>query len=254
MVTVTDIPMRSRPTVALVRLHCGKANAIDESLLDTLENELERALEGGARAVVLTGYDRYFSAGLNLTGLPDTREGMRAFAERFDRGLLHLYQFPLPVVAAVNGHAVAGGCILLSACDLRIGAEGDYRIGVSEVEIGVAFPSVALALIQNAVHPSWTTEVILGARLMDPHEALRSGLLHELSEPEELIGRATTRAEQLAAKPQPAFQITKRALHAGVLRNVEWQQDDSNRHFVETWFSEPVRKRREAILDKRKGT
>jgi enoyl-CoA hydratase len=245
--------MRIPEGVRPIRLKCGKANAIDERLLDTLQRELDGALDEGARAVVLTGYDKYFSAGLNLTGLPDTREGMLGFAKRFDEGLLHLLQFPLPVVAAVNGHAIAGGCVLLSACDLRIGRQGSYRIGLAEVELGVAFPSAALGVVQNAVHPTWATEVILGARLMSPDEALQAGILHEVTSAKELFPRATAQAEWLGAKPQPGFQLTKRALHAGLLRNIEIQTEESHRNFIDCWFSEPVRKRREAMLSKKRG-
>jgi enoyl-CoA hydratase len=245
--------MQTSETVRLIRLECGKANAIDERLLDTFERELDGALEEGARAVVLTGYDKYFSAGLNLTGLPDTREGMFGFAKRFDEALLHLLQFPLPIVAAVNGHAIAGGCVVLSACDLRIGSQGSYRIGVTEVELGVTFPSAALGVVQNAVLPTKATEVILGACLMSPDEALQWGLFSEVTSAEELIPRATAQAEWLGAMPQPGFQMTKRALHAGLVRNIEMQTEESHRNFVDCWFSEPVTKRREAMLSPRKS-
>lgn len=237
--------------IRLIRLDCGKANAIDERLLDTLKGELERALDDSASAVVVTGYDNYFSAGLNLTGLPDSREGMLRFAERFDDALLHLLQFPLPLVAAVNGHAIAGGCVLLSTFDLRIGTEGSYRIGVTEAELGVAFPAAALNVVRNAVSPSWTTEVILGARLLSPEEALQSGILHEVTSAGDLMPRALAQAEWLGSKPQPGFQMTKRALHAGLIRDIELQKAESYRNFVNCWFSEPVTKRRQAMLKRK---
>jgi enoyl-CoA hydratase len=237
--------------VRLIRLDCGKANAIDEALLDTLRTELDRALETEAQAIVLTGYDKYFSAGLNLTALPDTREGMLSFAEKFDDSLLDLFQFPLPVVAAINGHAIAGGCVLASACDIRVGREGSFSIGVSELDIGVPFPSAALAMVQNAVRPSWAVEVILGARLLSPTEAKKSGLLHAVADDHTLLREATEWGERLGAKPQPAFQITKRAMHAEVVARIAAQAYGARKEFVDCWFSEPIKKRREQMLNKK---
>jgi enoyl-CoA hydratase len=234
--------------VRVIRLDNAKANAIDLALLETLRVELDSALESGAKAIVLTGYDKYFSAGLNLTGLPDTREGMLDFAEKFNEHFLHLYQFPLPVIAAVNGHAIAGGCVLASACDIRIGREGSFRIGVSETDIGVSFPSAALGIVQNAVHPSWAVEVILDARLLSPGEAKESGLLHAVADEHTLLGLATEWAERLGAKPQPAFGITKRAMKADVVARIEEQADEGRQAFVDCWFSESVAKRREQML------
>jgi enoyl-CoA hydratase len=239
--------------IRLIRLECGKANAIDDRLIETLQGELDRALDDGARAIVVTGYDKYFSAGLNMTGLPNSRRAMLRFVKRFDDALLQLLRFPLPLIAAVNGHAVAGGCVLLSTFDLRIGAEGDYRIGVTEMELGVAFPAAALGAVRNAVHPSWTTDVILGARLMSPREAVQSGLLHEVTPPDLLLSRALARAEWLGSKPQPAFQMTKRALHEDRIRDIERQKADSYRNFVDCWFSEAVTKRRLAMRSKKGG-
>lgn len=240
--------MGSSTNVRVIRLDCGKANAIDEALLNTLTAELERAVAEEARAIVLTGYGKYFSAGLNLTALPSTREGMLSFAETFDRTLLHLLQFPLPVVAAVNGHAIAGGCVLACACDVRIGAAGAYRVGVSEVDIGVVFPAAALAVVQNAVHPSRVTEVILGAKLMPPAEAQSAGILHDVIPADQLLEVATSTAEHLGAKPQPGFQLTKRALLADLVERIESRSQTARQKFVELWFSEEVTKRRETML------
>ena len=242
--------MASSTNVRLIRLDCGKANAIDGALLDTLVSELDRAVAEEARAIVLTGYGKYFSAGLNLTALPSNREGMLSFAEKFDRTLLHLLQFPLPVVAAVNGHAIAGGCVLACACDVRIGGEGTFRVGVSEVDIVVVFPAAALAVVQNAVHSSRVTDVILGARLMNPNEAERAGILHDIVPADQLLTAATSAAEHFGSKPQPGFQLTKQALLADLVERIEARSHAARQKFVDLWFSEEVTKRREAMLKK----
>ena len=137
--------------VHLIRLECDNANAIDEKLLETLTKGLRAAVDADKKALVVTGYDKFFSAGLNLKSLPEDRDGMASFVDSFEEAHLALLQFPLPVVAAVNGHAIAGGCVLACAADLRIGADGDHKLGVSEVSLGIVFPATAFEIMR---HPS----------------------------------------------------------------------------------------------------
>jgi enoyl-CoA hydratase len=236
--------------VRLIRLECGKANAIDHHLLATLGQALEGALSDGERAVVLTGYDQFFSAGLNLRSLPESREGMFAFVRDFEDGLGRLLTYPLPVVAAINGHAIAGGCVFASACDLRLGAEGSYRIGLSEVDVGLPFPGLALAVMRNTVSERWLTDLVLGARLLSPSEALEVGLLHALLPPERLLGEAVAQAQRLGAKPQPAFRLTKEAMRREWMAGVDAFREETRKQFVDCWFSEEVRERRAAMLQR----
>ena len=107
-----------RDGLALVRLTCGKANALNPRSLAAIERALDEAAGGGARGLVLTGYERFFSAGLDLVTLYGfERAAMDQFMARFDAVMLRVFAFPRPVVAAVGGHAVAGGGILALACD-----------------------------------------------------------------------------------------------------------------------------------------
>ena len=236
--------------VRLVRLECGKANAIDLRLLETLSEALEAARGDGARAVVLTGYSQFFSAGLNLKNLPDSREGMVGFVQAFENGLRHLLTFPLPVVAAINGHAIAGGCVFASACDWRLAAEGSYRIGLSEVDIGLPFPGLALAVMKNSVSNRWLTDLVLGARLLTPEEATEVGIVHALVPPERLLDEAIAQALRLGAKPQPAFRLTKQAMHRDMLARSETVAEETRIQFLDCWFSEDVRARREELLNR----
>lgn len=236
--------------VKLIRLECGKANAIDGALLETLGTALDEALSEDARAVVVTGYDRFFSAGLNLKNLPDTHKGMSAFVETFDHGMRRLWSFPLPTVAAINGHAIAGGCVLAAACDVRVAADGDYRVGLSEIDLGVPFPASALEILRAAIDAAWLTELVLGGRLLGPKDAREAGLLHAVVPSESLMPESLARADRLGAKPQPAFRRTKETLRADALARIEARADEDRRHFIEAWFSDETKKRREAMLSR----
>src|SRR2546422_6749358 len=126
--------------VALIRLENGKANAIGPSFLDRLESLLGQL--GDARAAVITGQGSAFSAGLDLPTLVDLdRVRMRAFVLRFETAMMRVFELPIPLVAAVNGHAVAGGCVLALQADVRIGADREARIGLNETQLGVGLPS-----------------------------------------------------------------------------------------------------------------
>src|SRR4051794_27933939 len=131
--------------VALLSLSAGKANAMSAELLDILDAMFSRLEASDARAAVLTGYDRFFSAGLALPTLIDLdRPAMKRFIERFNVVMMRLFAQPRPVVAAINGHAIAGGCVLALQCDWRIMAEGDFKIGLNEVQLGIGLPSVVI--------------------------------------------------------------------------------------------------------------
>src|SRR3989442_6653212 len=127
--------------VALIRLENGKANAIGPSFLDRLEALLGQL--GDARAAVITGQGSAFSAGLDLPTLVDLdRVRMRAFVLRFETAMMRVFELPIPLVAAVNGHAVAGGGGLALPTDARIGADWEGRIGPNETQLRIGLPSL----------------------------------------------------------------------------------------------------------------
>ncbi len=234
---------------ALVRLDHPPANAIGPALIRRLAGALAGA-RAERRPVVLTGSGRFFSAGLDLKGLPRDRESMGAFADAFEDFLRDLFSYPGPTVAAVNGHAVAGGAILAASADFRIGAEGDYRVGVSEVALGVAFPAIAFEIVRAALAAPRTADVLLRGRLTGPAGAVESGLLHELAPAADLLDRAVALAEELGALPQRAYRHTKGSLRAEFLDRARERRAACRELFLDTWFSPESRARRTARLTK----
>jgi enoyl-CoA hydratase len=236
--------------VKLVTLECGSANAIDDRLLQELRRGLDEALASGDKAVVVTGYDGFFSAGLNLKTLPGDEAGMARFIDHFEEVNLELLRFPLPVVAAVNGHAIAGGCVLACACDVRIGSDEGYKIGVSEVSLGIVFPASAFEIMRHTLSAPAIPDVLLGGKLLSPQQAHRAGILHEVVPKEKLLEVAFEKAAELGGKPPLAFRHSKLALRAPILERIGATRDESRRGFLETWFSDDVVQRRRAMLEK----
>ncbi len=196
--------------IVTLRLAHGKASAMDVELLEAMNRELDAAAVN-AKAVILTGTGSIFSAGVDLFRL--TSEGV-PYVERFfpllSEMIRKIYELPVPVVAAANGHAIAGGCILVLASDYRLMAAGNGRIGVAELLVGVPFPESALRVVQFAV-PNAPRYVLTGKTLL-PQEALAAGMIDEVVEPNQLMQRAAEMATQLGAIPRESFRLTKRQL------------------------------------------
>lgn len=231
----------------VLELDHGPANAIGPAFLDFVASGLERATQENA-ALVLTGSGRFFSAGLDLGGLPEERAAMGDFVDRFEAVLRDLFLFPAPTVAAVNGHAVAGGALFAAACDFRIGAEGRYRVGVSEVSLGVTFPAMGFEILRSAIPRRRRPQVLLRGALTGPAEAVENGFLHELAPADELLARATALAAELGALPRSAYAHTKRELRAAPAARAAAGREAKRRGFLDSWFSLEVIRRRAAIL------
>src|SRR5215468_7547836 len=174
-----------RGAIAVLRMAHGRANALDPEILGALSAAVEAA--AGAPALVLTGTGAMFSAGVDLKRLaasgPDYPGALiPALVDCFAR----LFYHPRPVVAAVNGHAIAGGCVLACAADRRIAARGGARLGVTELMVGVPFPAIALEIMRGVVPSRHRAEMIYGGRTLSVDEALGRGLVDTVVEPDAL--------------------------------------------------------------------
>jgi enoyl-CoA hydratase/carnithine racemase len=224
--------------VTVLRLDHGPVSAMDVELLEAFRAELAKCAADDV-AVVITGTGRAFSAGVDLhrilAGGPD-------YVDRFLPPLTGVFEDVLryrrPVVAAVNGHAIAGGCVLACCADLRFMAAGTGRIGVPELLVGVPFPVMALAAVRVATGDRGIQEIVYTGQTYLPEEAQRRGLVDQVVAPEELVEHAVGRAEQLAAVPPTVYWQTKRALRGPILEwatGTEARQADAE--MAETWKS-----------------
>lgn len=197
-----------RGTVAILRLAHGRANALDPEVLGALGAAVTAAAE--ARALVLTGSGTMFSAGVDLkrlaAGGPDYPGALLpALVDCFAR----LFYHPRPVVAAVNGHAIAGGCVIACAADRRLAARGGGRFGVTELLVGVPFPAIALEIMRAVVPPHLFAEMVYGGRTWSVEEAAGHHLVDAVVDGDGLLDAAVKEAERLGAIPAETFALTK---------------------------------------------
>lgn len=213
-----SVERERRGDVAVLRMGRGKVNAIDVELLRDLAAALDETSASTARAVVLTGGGTAFSAGVDLFRLVDGGAPyIREFLPLLESVLERLYALPKPTVAAVNGHAIAGGHLLMACCDRRLMAEGAGKVGVPELLVGVPFPPLALEILAATLAPDVRVDLVYTGRTVGAAEALARGIVHELAEPASLLERAVAEAERLAAVPTASYTLTKRAMVAPAL-------------------------------------
>jgi enoyl-CoA hydratase len=207
--------------VAVVRIDRPPANALDLELLAEGYQVSQQLAASDPGAVVLVGRDRFFSAGLDLkaaTGL--SAHEQRGTVDGINRLFSSWYGFPRPVVAAVNGHAVAGGLILALCADHRVCAS-EGKLGLTELKAGLPYPLAAISVVRAELSPGAARRLVLGASLVEPPEALTLGVVDELRPYDEVLPRAVEVATEMAGLPRAAYTIVKRQLRGPAIDALE---------------------------------
>lgn len=205
--------------VAVVSLDDGKANALTLEEFESLSRALDDVKKSDAGAVVLIGRDGFFSAGLNLKVLPTLApEGLMKVLEQFFVVVgEQLTSFGLPVVAAISGHAIAGGAIIAMACDVRIVADGPYKLGLNEVPGGIALPQFAVELMRASVDARHLVKMTMHGVMVNPQQAVDIGFAEEVVPLADLRRRAVERATALAELPAGPYAQTKLAVRGPMI-------------------------------------
>jgi enoyl-CoA hydratase len=232
------IDLTERGPITVLEMKHGKANALDVEMSDALTARLDECLAPSTRAVVITGQGRMFSAGVDLLrlldgGAPYIRSLMPSLGRAFER----LLDYPKPVVAAINGHAIAGGCVIACGADYRIMSSEAGRIGMPELLVGVPFPTVALEIVRAAV-PLHAQRLIYTGRTLSADEAFSQGVVDEVVAPGLLLEAAAHAAETLAARPPEAFALTKRQLRAPSMARVAESRARLDRTVEDLWCAD----------------
>ncbi|MEZ4369748.1 MAG: crotonase/enoyl-CoA hydratase family protein [Polyangiaceae bacterium] len=210
--------------VAILTLDDGKANALGHDVVMSLGKHLDQA-EQEASAVLIVGREGKFSAGYNLKEMMAGPDSARKLVKAGGELMLRIFTFPRPVVAACTGHALAAGGILLLACDLRIGADGPFKIGLNEVPLGMTPPMYLVELARHRLSKRWYTRAVTQGQIFSPAEAADVGYLDTCVGGEELLSLAKAEAKRLGALPHAAFAEAKRrereALATAVLQGID---------------------------------
>ena len=239
--------------VAIMKLNRPVTNGLNLQLVGELAETLKGVKHNGdVRGLVLaSSNDKFFSIGFDIPQLFDqAREDFRSFYQAFNRMCLDLYTLPKPTVAAITGHAIAGGCILALCCDYRFIAQGRKLMGLNEIKLGVPVPYVADCVLRHLVGVRHARDIMDTGEFSGPEELVRMGVVDRVWPLEQVLAQAVEKAGLLGALPQQAFAMIKRNRVEMVEAQVLARLEERERFFIERWYSDEARERLRGAMEK----
>lgn len=235
--------------IAVLSLNRGKVNAINEEMADILlKNFKDLEKDNAVKSVVLTGTGKFFSFGLDVPELysyspHDFAEFLRKFTDLYT----YVFMFPKSVIAAINGHAIAGGCMLASACDYRIMVNSRAKISLNEVTFGSSVFAGSVEMLKFIVGGKNAEEILKTGTMYSAEQAKNLKLIDMVIGEDELMPKAIEIANEFSAKEGSAFASIKKLLREPVAQEMKKREPDSIREFNEIWYSESTRKQLQNI-------
>ncbi|MGI8774099.1 MAG: enoyl-CoA hydratase/isomerase family protein [Actinomycetota bacterium] len=244
-----------RDGIAVLEVVNPPVNALDGNVLGSFAAALDEIDRSDAIALIVSGRGEAFSAGADLFRiLAESPEYLARSQVKLSESFGRLFMFPRPVVAAVNGHAIAGGCVISCAADHVVAVDTeDVRIGLAELKVGVPFPAWALEIARYRVAPQFLEEALYFGRLYGPAEAMRRGFINEVVTPGALMDRAFEVARRLAGIPKETFRLTKEAVRWPVAERARTHGAAHDDEVREAWASDQVRASMQSFLDRTFG-
>jgi enoyl-CoA hydratase/carnithine racemase len=236
--------------VTILTMTRGKVNPLNEEMVDHLTAQFAGlAADPETKAVVLTGQGSFYSFGLDVPELYDyTPADFTRFLIKFTSLYLSMYRFPKPLVAAINGHAVAGGFMISTPCDYRVMATGKAKIALNEVTFGSSLFAGSLEILKGVVGARNAERIALSGSMYSAEDALELGMVDEIAEPEQVVARATAIAAEMAKRDATAYAAIKKLLRDPVVQKIQATEADSIKRFVEIWYSPSTREQTKGIV------
>ncbi|NIO81414.1 MAG: hypothetical protein GTN53_12405 [Candidatus Aminicenantes bacterium] len=239
--------------VMAVKLNRGVINALNLELVNQLAEILQKAKNNdNVHAVVLgSSNDKFFSIGFDIPELYElTEEDFMFFYHRFNRMCLDLYTLPKPTIAAITGHATAGGCILALCCDYRFIAEGKKLMGLNEIKLGVPVPYLADCILHSIVGARNARDIMESGDFYRPEQSLQMGLVDNVLPLEHVLAESIAKATMMASLPQKAFELIKLNRVETITTQVLAHRKEKERLFYTCWYSDYARKQLKEAIEK----
>jgi len=235
--------------IAEVRLNRGKVNALNEQAVEEIGGCFQRlAADPDIRAAIFTGDGPFFSFGFDVPEFRSySKKSFSRFLKRFTSLYTYLFTYPKPLVAALNGHAIAGGCMLALACDYRIMVTGKAKISLNEITFGSSVFAGSVAMLKFLVGGKNAHAVLYDGTMYSAQAASQLGMIDQVSSDEKLVEDAREVARHLAAKDAAAFCSIKGLLRAPVADEMAKREHQSVKQFVDIWYSENTWRNLQAI-------
>ena len=229
--------------IATVILNRGKVNALNETLVEQLITCFNDLIDDNdVRSVILTGHGKFFSFGLDIPELiPYSKESFEDFIIKFTDLYTQIYMYPKAVICAVNGHAIAGGFILASACDYRLMVSGKTQIALNEVTFGSSIFAGNLEILKALVGVRNAELIALRGKMYSAEQAKNFNLIDRVVSEEELYAEAVYMAESYAQKDLTAYYSIKKLIRQPIYEAYKAREEEAIKEFVEIWYSDYTR-------------
>ncbi|MCJ7579286.1 MAG: enoyl-CoA hydratase/isomerase family protein [Candidatus Aminicenantes bacterium] len=241
---MTFISISKDNGIAIVTLNRSKVNALNEPFIEQLNStfinlENDKTVE----AVIITGQGKFFSFGFDIPELLGySKESFTRYLIKFTNLYTSMFLFPKPLVAALNGHTIAGGCMLSLACDFRIIVSEKAKISLNEISFGALVFAGSIELLKYCVNQRNAESILFSGKMYSANEAIKLGLVDQISSYEKLMDDSIKIAREFANKDKTAFRGLKSLLRKPVAEEMKKKEMDSIRKFVDVWYSKETRK------------
>ncbi len=247
------IRIEYRDKVAILKLNRGITNALNLQLVNQLAENLQKVKDDSeVHSLVLgSSNEKFFSIGFDIPELLElARKNFRVFYLAFNRVCMDLYALPKPTIAAITGHAIAGGCILALCCDYRFIAEGRKLMGLNEIKLGIPVPYPGDCILRHVAGTRNAREIMSTGEFYHPEESLQIGVVDQVLPLEQVLPKSVEKAKLLGALPHEAFGMIKRnrveIVEAQVLKHLA----EKEQFFIDCWYSAEARKRLKDAIKK----
>jgi len=229
-----------RNGIATVTLQRGKVNALNEPMVEEIVDSFKNlATDTEVKSIIFTGSGKFFSFGFDVPEfLRYPKKDFIRFIEMFTNLYTYLFQFPKPIVAALNGHTIAAGCMLATACDFRLMASGKGKIALNEITFGAPVFAGSAEMLRFWVGSRNAQSVLYSGAMYSAEEAFGLGLIDQVSSEDALLDDARKIAQELGGKDSSAFAIIKKLLRKPVAEEMVKHEKDYILEFADIWFSE----------------
>jgi enoyl-CoA hydratase len=242
-------------TVTVMRLNRPPANALELEVAQEFETAFDATMQDPPQAIVVTGTGSFFSGGLDLKVVPHySPEQQRAFLTVLNRAAGKMYACPIPVVGAINGHAIAGGFVFVLATDYRVGPSGAAQFGLTEARAGIPFPAAAMVIVQAELAPQDVRYTTIYARRFGAEEARLRGMLDELQPPDAVLERALEVARDMATMPPDSYRRIKRQVRQAGIDRIEGINATASDPMLQAWVSPDAPEASASVLKGEGGT
>jgi enoyl-CoA hydratase/carnithine racemase len=247
------ISMENHGKVVFAKLNHGVTNALSPKVVDKLGTVFKQVKnDAGIKGLVLgSSNEKFFSIGFDIPKLfKMNRDDFRDFYRMFNQVCLDLLTLPKPTVAAITGHAIAGGCILALCCDYRFIAKGHKLMGLNEVKLGLPVPYLPDRLLHALAGVCKAREIMESGKFYPSNEALEMGMADKILPIENVVKAAIEHADSLGSLPKVGYEMIKQNRVEVIEEQVMARQDQKEASFIESWYSDEARNRLKEAMKK----